>query len=404
MTEATGRALFRRVLHDLASDTGVVEEIVAAARRHSPAVARLPESENRRHIAVLLAAALASAGGPPAPGEQDFTAATLLGRDRAAQGVPITALLRGVQAGRGRATEIAVERGRAAGVAPEAVIGALLDFDRYAGAMELHVIDGYHTAQLELARTARDARTQVLRRLLHGDRRTADGAGSPDAVDPDELERAGLRPDRPYHCVLSDVTDPVRAQALEGRLASSGGAFGLVEGRLAGLAARLPTAAAVGADALVVVAPAAPLSRARHMHALCDAGLRALGGQGPAGARTTGLHRLTDLAVEIALDAQPRLAELLCRDLLGALDPADAFHRELALTARAYFDHGMRQDQTAAVLHVHPNTVRYRLGRLAALTGTLPEAADPGARPSLLTGLHWHWALRTWLGEARRTD
>ncbi|WP_340559573.1 PucR family transcriptional regulator [Streptomyces sp. GSL17-111] len=404
MTEAAERALFRRVLHDLAADAGVVEEIVAAARRHSPAVARLPESENRRHIAVLLAAALASAGEPRASGEQDFTAATLLGRDRAAQGVPITALLRGVQAGRSRATEIAVERGRTAGVASGAVIQALLDFDRYAGAMELHVIDGYHTAQLELARTARDARTQVLRRLLHGDRRTADGAGPPGAVGADELARAGLHHDRPYHCVLSDVTDPVRAQALEGRLASSDGAFGLVEGRLAGLAARLPTAEALGADALVVVAPAASLSQARHLHALCDAGLRAVGAQGPAGARATGLHHLTDLAVEIALDAQPRLAELLCRDLLGALNPADDFHRELAVTARAYFDHGMRQDQTAAVLHVHPNTVRYRLGRLAALTGTPLEAADPGDRPSLLTCLHWHWALRTWLGETRRTD
>jgi len=84
------------------------------------------------------------------------------------------------------------------------------------------VVSGYHTAELELARTARDARTQVLRRLLHG------GAGPLPA---DEVVRAGLDPGARHHCVLSEVADPVRARALERELAVPGGLFGLVDGR-----------------------------------------------------------------------------------------------------------------------------------------------------------------------------
>ncbi len=104
-----------------------------------------------------------------------------------------------------------------------------------------------------------------------------------------------------------------------------------------------------------------------------------------------------ELAGEIALAAQPVLAELLGDTLLGALDPGDEFHRELAATALAYLDHGRRLDQTATALHVHPNTVRYRLHRLEAITGMSPTLAEPGARWSVPQTVRWWWALRTWL-------
>ncbi|MFE9956653.1 helix-turn-helix domain-containing protein [Micromonospora sp. NPDC005299] len=126
------------------------------------------------------------------------------------------------------------------------------------------------------------------------------------------------------------------------------------------------------------------------MYALCLAALRAA-----AHRRLHGLHLVTDLAVQTALAAQPDLAELLRSTLLGGLDPADEFHRELATTALAWLDHGQRLDQTAAALHVHPNTVRYQLRRLRDLTGGPP--VEEGARCPVPDTVRWWWALRTWL-------
>ncbi|MBY8879783.1 helix-turn-helix domain-containing protein [Actinacidiphila acidipaludis] len=377
-----GTAVLGAVLRDMVGDDAVVDEVIAAART-SPEVARLPVAENRRHVAVLLASGLASFERPGTDPPDHDPVAALLGADRAEQGVPLTALLSGVQAGRRRALEIGVDRGRAAGVPDAVLLDALLHFDRHAGAMERHVISGYHTAQLELARTARDARTQVLRRLLH------DGA---EALPSDEIAQAGLDASARHHCVLSEVTDPVRARALERELAVPGALFGLVDGRFAGLTPRPPARPSAGQGPLVLVSPAVPLDGVPAAHRLCAAALATASAHGLSGTR-----RLTGLAAETALAAQPALAALLAGELLGALDPSDDFHRDLARTALTYLDLGHRLDLAAAALHVHPNTVRYRLTRLAGLTG-IPDALDD---PRVLPTLRWWWALRTWLDASR---
>ncbi|MFE2754445.1 PucR family transcriptional regulator [Actinosynnema sp. NPDC059335] len=377
--------LLGEVIRGMAADRGVVDELVRAARGNSPEVARLPEAENRRHVEVLLAIGLHFFERPDEPGAQDFQAAEALGADRAAQGISIDGLLRGVQAGRTEAMRIAIARSRDAGVPDEVLLAGMVDLDRYTGALERHVINGYHTAELELSRTNRDANTHLLRRLLlHGD-----GAHP----GPEELRRAGLSADGAYHCLVSDVTQPAEARALEQRLLEFGGVYGLVDGRLTGLAARRPDPVALPRDVLLVAAPATGLPALRDVHPLCVAALRLAGRAGLRGVRD-----LTDLSGEVALAAQPVLADLL-RGTLAGLDRDDDFHRELVATALVYLDHGQRLGHAAAALHVHPNTVRYRLDRLAELTGT---PWDDSAPTVLGTLRHW-WALRTWLYHRPRT-
>ena len=375
---------FLALLRDIAADAHIVDELVEAARSQSPDVARLPVAENRRHITVLLAAGLASFGRQGDPSERDFAEATSLGADRAAQGIPLSGLLSGVQAGRTRALEIAIERGRAADIPDDVLLEVLLELDRYTGALERHVISGYHAAERERARSHGEARTRLLRRLLLVD--------EPD-VAPDELARWGLSRDGRYHCVVSDVAEPARLRSVEHRLSAYGGVFGTVEGRLAGLSPRLPSDEAIEAAVLLVTAPACPLPQVRAVYGLCLTALRTA-----ARTTTTGLRSVLDLAGETALAAQPLLADLLSAALLGALKPNDDFHRELASTALAYLDHGQRLDHTAAALHVHPNTVRYRLRRLHEITGMPPIGAEPGERLTVLETVRLWWALRTWLG------
>lgn len=85
--------------------------------------------------------------------------------------------------------------------------------------------------------------------------------------------------------------------------------------------------------------------------------------------------------------------------MLGSLDPANDFHRQLALTALAFLDNGRRLDQTAAALFTHPNTVRYRLGRLRQITdASLTDLPAEGA----LSSVHWWWALTSWLESSTR--
>jgi DNA-binding PucR family transcriptional regulator len=80
--------------------------------------------------------------------------------------------------------------------------------------------------------------------------------------------------------------------------------------------------------------------------------------------------------------------------LLPGLDPVNPFHRQLAETVLAYLDHSQRLESTAAALHVHPNTVKYRIRRFAELTGRPPVLRNGSA---IEDGAHWWWALRTWL-------
>jgi DNA-binding PucR family transcriptional regulator len=375
-----GRALFSEIVRAMASDVEVIEAVVAAARSDSPAVASLPIAENRRHIAVIVAAALTAFADREGPRREDFAAAAQLGADRAAQGIGLTELLRGVHAGRSRTIAITMERSRASGVPADLLLEVMLDFERYVGALERHVVSGHHAAELELSRTARETRTQLLRRLLL------------EELPLEELGRAGLAPARTYFCLVSDVTDPGQAQAVERRLACPDGLFGLVEGRLTGLVTRPPAPEQVTAEELVVVAPAVPLEEIPTVYSTCCAALAA------AGARH-GLHNLSDLAVETALATQPVLAGILGRELLGVLDPADRYHRQLVSTALAYLDTGKRLDQTAAVLHLHANTVRYRLTRLTAITGWSPDQAPPGHPLPLHAARDW-WALTTWLNSS----
>ncbi|MEV6520818.1 helix-turn-helix domain-containing protein [Longispora sp. NPDC051575] len=94
--------------------------------------------------------------------------------------------------------------------------------------------------------------------------------------------------------------------------------------------------------------------------------------------RRSGLFQLADLLVEYQL-TRPSAA----RDqLAGLLGPLDA---ELLATLRAYVESGLSRQRAARHLHVHPNTVDYRLRKVAALTGL--DASQPGELPRIAAAL-----------------
>ena len=421
------RETVAEVLRAMAADADVQGELVQAARKHSPEVARLAEAETQWHVTAMVNAAGAWLGDPgerdpgteqddeqgeQGVGAQDFAAALLLGADRAGQGVPMTAVLRGVQAAHTRAVEITVDRCRSAGVPDGALLSAVLRLKEYGDALQRHVVHGYRAAEWDTPRAPGEIRARLLHRLL------VEGEQAPGA---EELARAGLRHNAVRHLLVADPGgDPARTRRLAHRLAALRGClFGMLDGRLVGLYPRLPAGETItdgevagegsgevggpeDGGALVVVSPAVPLDDLRAAYGLCvraldlDGGLD--GGAAPAPYGRHGVYELTELAAEIALADQPLLGAWLSARLLANLDPRDDFHRQIAVTALTFLDHGRRLDRTAATLFTHPNTVRYRLARLQQLTGESLTDDLPGSASGPLGALHWWWALRTWLG------
>jgi DNA-binding PucR family transcriptional regulator len=92
---------------------------------------------------------------------------------------------------------------------------------------------------------------------------------------------------------------------------------------------------------------------------------------------------VTDRAValdEVLIDHIARFTPHVSRILDETLDPLvqyDLAHQTaLVPTVRAYVDAGFNLTRSAEVLHVHPNTVMYRLRRVKELSGRDPHDPD----------------------------
>jgi hypothetical protein len=351
-----------RVLVDVASD---------AAR--GPAVGKaLPRQEVERHLQAILDAMIAGLLGSPDQAAM-LAVANGLAADRAVQGVSLGTLLTGVQRVRSIILEgiIAHAHGQ---VPADRLLTMLPLLDSQVSALITQMVVIHQEAERALARTAVQARVETLRRLMD--------TGSAGAA-----EELGLDPRGRYRCLVVDASTPRQARAVDAALVTADGVSGLVNGYLCRVTSVLPAADRLE-SVLVVASPPVPVADLPEAHRLCRQGVDL----GRAGGHT-GLHALTDDALELAVAAQPLLGRMLADSLLAGLDPADAFHRQLAETAAAYLANGGRLDATAAALHVHPNTVAHRLRRLTALTGF---SAD-GDQAGLGRTLRWWWALRTWL-------
>ncbi|MEU6563318.1 PucR family transcriptional regulator [Nocardia nova] len=106
----------------------------------------------------------------------------------------------------------------------------------------------------------------------------------------------------------------------------------------------------------------------------------------------TGLHRFDDLALEYQLTRPgPGLDQLS-----ALLDPLDDYP-ELLSTLRCFIANDQSRKRTASRLHLHPNSVDYRLKRIAQLTG-LDVARATGLwylRSALIARSHRRPIVRT---------
>ncbi|MFD1826126.1 PucR family transcriptional regulator [Mumia zhuanghuii] len=101
--------------------------------------------------------------------------------------------------------------------------------------------------------------------------------------------------------------------------------------------------------------------------------------------RPPGLYQLAD----VLLDYQLSRATAALPGLAMLLEPLEA-RPELLNTLELYLQLGLDRRATASALHVHPNTVDYRIRRIDTLTGLSPIRHQdlPGLRAALIARAH----------------
>jgi hypothetical protein len=137
---------------------------------------------------------------------------------------------------------------------------------------------------------------------------------------------------------------------------------------------RIDAARAALAGVAAGIGPAVDLTAAHESFRLAREALELAGERG-----ASEPVLVDDARVELILRAESGLLGALARDRLAPLDVETPHSRaRLSTTLLAWLRHGGDVRATAAELFVHPQTVRYRLGRLRDLFGTALD--DPDAR------------------------
>lgn len=354
-------AIVARIPLDVAS-----REMAAAFRSEVAALERLPGAsqedvlEGVRRSLLRWWRWLVLGAAPP---DEEFEPLRAWARARAGEGVRLEDLLRVFGIGGQVGWELLRRHARAD--EQEALLDAAGLLLRYVDRLSAVVADTYMAERdLLLSEEERQAR-DLLERLGRGD------AGPLDLHDQELAERLGVPLEEawaPFVVVLSG--QPLRRHAaLAARLRRRGWKLAVTDGaRVVGLtAASRPLDLAdlgEGPEVLLVTAPAAP----RHGGALADAreDVAALAAYGcEAGLR--GHLRAEERPVELLLARSPGPAARLRARVLGPLAAPE--HEELRRTLRAFVAHHYDRAATSEALHVHRNTLAYRLRRIERLTG-----------------------------------
>jgi hypothetical protein len=374
-------AALRPALPDLA------QHIIVAIGREVPAYARPLEGPFGRALRVGVERALTRfVDSIEKPGAGDGGARDIyvaLGRGEMRAGRSLDALLSAYRIGARLAWERFVAAGEAAGHEPRTLYRLASAIFDYIDGISAESVEGF-TQERAAAEGERQRRRHALARLL-----------ARDDVSPDEVhDLARLaewsRPELVAGLVVGELAgEEPDADRLASRL--GGGVIAAAEGTLAiawvpdpdapGRRAQLESAldgvpAALGPTVALGRAPFS-LARARAAHAL------GLDGVLDGDALVVADEHLPELLLH---GGDRTLATDLASAALAPLDELRPGPRgRLRATLRAWLDHPGQVTRVAAELHVHPQTVRYRVAQLRELFGERLE--DPDARFELALAL-----------------
>jgi hypothetical protein len=344
----------------------LAERMVARFSDSIPGYRRLPQPVllgqildiSRRNIELFFRYL---AGGQP-PGDEDLAAFRRSAKDRAAEGMPLEDLLHAYRLG-SRISWSALEDAARPRERSSLLHGTELLLD-YIDQVSAAVSHAYLAERQHLVSEEERQLRHLLDALLGGGALPAELHGLAEQVGLPLTDRY-----RPFASAVHGA--PARRHSELASALRDRGVLALTEGvRVAGLAPNgdagsIP--ALGGGDSDVVVALAPPTQRADLATALDD--MRRLADLGRRLGRT-GTVAVDELLPELLLDTAPRVAEALRQRVLGPLRDGPARRSaDLVNTLSVYLDSGLDRRSAAQRLHVHPNTLDYRLRQVHELTG-----------------------------------
>ena len=350
---------------------GLTERVLESFRAEILAYAAVPDADLRPGVRSNVERALDALRRGGSPTQPELAAAQELGAMRAQQGIPLEALLQAHRIGvREAIAEVREEAARRGASAEEVLDLATRAWD-WIDAVMLRAARGHREQEIDLASAAEQRRAQLLRGLLHG-----------------LLEEAGLQSTAVSHGILPDASySPVcafgsaaslrqldRALHDAARQANVNLVAAPLDEGLAAVVAEMPqedvgrlVGAALAATDPELVAVVGVPSRPAELEPSYRFARRAL--EAARGIGQRGLVGLDEVSLHAAILAQPDVTALLLERYVAPLEREGDFGRELIATLEAWFAHGMRTEETAAALPVHPNTLRHRLRRVEELAG-----------------------------------
>jgi hypothetical protein len=357
----------------------LAEVMLGAFRDEIPGYARLPESVVRGQVLSVIRENLdlcldwvAGGGTPDTARFSEFRASA---RNRAKEGMPLEDLLHAYRMGgtAGWRAIVAVATPEERDELPRAAELVMTYLDQVSG-----IVAGAYLEQREDHVSERERELRALFDALIGNEPLGPG-------DHETAARLGLT----IGGMLAPFAATIRGEGAGGHARAAAGlratgALALTEGdRVVGLAQPgVDLAAALPADALVVVDGESP----RGELAASVADVR-LGIEIAVRAGRTGVLALNDLAVDLLLARSPRVAAALRERVLGPLGSKDNRSRgDLLNTVAAYVELGKDRRQTSERLHIHPNSLDYRLRRARELTGL--NLDDPEDLATMVLALH----------------
>jgi hypothetical protein len=367
LTSGCGKAwdvLFDALIADRAL---LAERVREAMQEELPAYRGLPVDGLAAEVSIEVERVLVSArAGEAAVSEDELMALSEIGERRALQGIPIEDMLRawriGVQVVVGSAQEVGAQLGVSEGAVLEFVKSTLA----WADVAMINTARGHRRAELELARREHEHRATFVRAVLLGGLALSEVRAQAGAY--------GLDPDQRYVAVRGRTGDEHTLHALEAALAGPTatahrrGLTARLDGDVAGLLREPPHGELPG---VVGVGPPQPLDRLPESYRIATRAFETAAGFG-----FTGVFDLPALGLRAAVSADRDVGEALRRRYIDPLD-ATPSAEEVKTSLRAYFACGMHVERASERLFVHPNTLRYRIGRFEQLAGV--SLRDPAS-------------------------
>lgn len=352
----------------------VSSAVIAALPREVPSYARPLEGAFavgvRRGVEVALGRFLDLPGtSEPALRGEDRTVYVALGRGELRQGRELEALLAAYRVGARVAFRRFATLARAQGMDADAVVPLAESVFAYIDELSSASVEGYAHEQSVRAGEADRRRSQLLELLL---------SGTPDAPAASEAARlAGWAlPD----AVVAVVVEHDRAEGLSMRLGSEA----LVATRAESVVALVPAPGRAAdreqlrrrlAGRSAAVGPARPWQAVRSSLRLATLGAALV----DTGVLVGDPAFVDEHLATLVVHRDPDLVSALAAVRLAPLDDAkDGARDRLAETLLSWLRHRGERQRVAADLHIHAQTVGYRLGQLRNLFGDALD--DPEAR------------------------